>query len=92
MGTIINGFSQDTTGTLTDILGISGPSGSTVTYESVAGGSSSGSAPGLDLTETMGAGHADTAGNSTADNLGTFPSNGAVHDGTSTPAPGQCQG
>ena len=42
--------------------------------------------PGLDLTETMGAGHADTAGNSTADNLGTFTSDGAEHDATSTPA------
>jgi hypothetical protein len=44
------------------------------------------------LTETMGAGHADTAGNSTADNVGTFPSDGAVHDGTTQPILDTSQG
>ena len=44
------------------------------------------------MSDAMGAGQADTAGNSTAENLGTFPSNGAVHDGTSTPALDVSQG
>ena len=60
--------------------------------ESIGGETITGSAPDLSLTETVSAGHADTAGKTAAENLGTFPSNGAVHDGTSTTALDVSQG
>ena len=63
-----------------------------MTYESIGGETITGSAPDLSLTETVSAGQADTAGKSAAENLGMFPSNGAVHDGTSTPALDVSQG
>jgi hypothetical protein len=83
--TIVNGISDLTTTTLTDIFGISGPSGITTTYEDVGGESASGSGTAPALTEILGAGHADTSGNGTAGDLGTFPSDGAIHEGTTQP-------
>ena len=37
-------------------------------------------------------GQADTAGKSAAENLGTFPSDGAEHDATSPPGLARCEG
>ena len=45
-----------------------------------------------ELERRVSAGQADTAGKTAAENLGTFPSTGAVHDGTSTPALDVSQG
>ncbi len=79
-------FAYSSTTTMTDALDVSSPPAATVTVESVAGNTSTGSiASPANFTETTTAGHADTVGNSIAENLGSYEVYHAVHDGANEP-------
>ncbi len=79
-------FAYSSTTTMTDALDVSSPPAATVTLESVAGSTSTGSiASPANFTETTTAGHADSSGSSVAENLGSYNSYHAVHDGADEP-------
>ncbi len=96
-GDVTNGgvtsFAYSSTTTMTDALEVSSPPAATVTLESVAGSASTGgiSSP-ANFTETTTAGHADTVGNSIAENLGSYDTYHAVHDGANEPVLDSRQG
>ena len=87
-------YSDDTSGTY--YYGISGPPASTVTHVATSSETDTGGGEGA-YTETLTAGHADTAGGAAAGQLGSFPGGptgpgGAVHDGTTQPVLDTSQG
>ena len=64
-----------------------------MTDEAVSGTSNSGSLPsGVNVSETTTAGHADTVGIGTAEDLGSFAPYHAVHDGANEPTLDSSQG
>ena len=86
-------FAYSMTFTLTDVLEVTSPPLDIVTVEAVSGTSISGNLPSqVTVTETTTAGHADTAGISTAEDLGSFAPYHAVHDGANEPVLDSNQG
>jgi hypothetical protein len=84
-GTVVSPFSYSNAWTVTLVLNVTGPPPHTVTVESFATSSSSGTNPAVDVTELETAGEVVSEVVSGAAEAGGYEKLSAVHDGTSPP-------